>query len=188
MKNYMVTLMVAVAVTGMGVNAASGAEFVVDQAKSHIQVDVKATGHKFSGNLEKYTLRISGDAGSLTPKSVALKWNFVDLLTGNPKRDGKMLEWLEHGSHSTGTFDLSSFSRKADGTMMAEGKLAFHGVSKTISFPVTTERKGDELTVTGEASINHQDFDLEIIRMLVLTVNPVVKVRFKLVGRGPEGG
>ena len=168
----------------ISVSMARAAEFKVDTAKSHIQVDVKATGHKFSGNLKKYSLKISGDADSLTPKAVALKWDFVDLLTDNVKRDKEMLSWLQHDKYSTGTFTLSSFSEQTDGTTLAKGKLEFHGVSKVIMFPVKTERKGSELTVSGEASIDYRDFDLGKIRMaLVMTVNPVVKVRFKLVGR-----
>jgi len=170
----------------MGVLLSSHAragEFVVDRAKSNISVDVKASVHDFTGHLKDYKVKITGNAAKATPDKVALSWNFKDFVTGDKKRDKEMLHWLEHAKLPSGGFTLASFTKRVDGKMWAKGTLKIHGVSKTIEFPVTSVRKGKTLTVSGAVKLDHQDYKLKKIRkVLVLTVNPVVTVRFSLQG------
>ncbi|MDA0765283.1 MAG: YceI family protein [Verrucomicrobia bacterium] len=159
------------------------AEFVVDPAKSAILVDVKATGHDFTAKLTKYKIKITGDANSATPKTVDLSWDFKNLPTGDVKRDDEMLKWLEHAAMPSGSFNLSGFATAKDGSTWAKGTLRIHGVRKIIQFPVTTVRDGSNLQVSGTVRIDHQDFKLGKIRkLLVLTVNPIVTIRFNLKG------
>lgn len=158
-------------------------EFVVDKSKSSIQVDVKATGHDFTATLNTYKVKITGSAAKAHPSSVNLSWNFKDLISGDKKRDKEMLHWMEHAKLPTGSFTLSSFTKRTDGNMWAKGTLKIHGVSKVVQFPVTSVRKGKSLTVTGAVKIDHRNFGLKKIRkVLLLTVDPVVNIRFKLHG------
>ena len=78
----------------------------VDPARSRIQVDVKATGHEFTGTLEKYTVTAAGDASSHKPTRLELSWDFTDLKTGEPKRDKEMIAWLG-GGKPKGSFSFS---------------------------------------------------------------------------------
>lgn len=158
-------------------------EFVVDRAKSSISVDVKASMHNFTGHLRDYKIKITGDAAKAIPDKVVLSWDFKDLVTGDKKRDKEMLQWMEHGRLPTGGFTLASFTKRVDGKMWAKGTLTIHGVSKTIEFPVKSERKGKVLKISGSVRMDHRDFKLSKIRkVLVMTVNPVLIVRFSLQG------
>ena len=164
-------------------SSATAGEFLVDKAKSSIRVDVKATGHDFTGRLTSYKVKITGDASKAVPDKVSLTWDFKNFLTGDKKRNKEMLHWLEHPRIPSGSFTLASFTKRVDGRMWAKGTLKIHGVSKTIEFPVKSERKGKALTVSGAVKLDHRDYKLDKIRkVLVLTVDPVMTVRFSLHG------
>ena len=158
-------------------------EFLVDKAKSSIEVDVKATGHDFTAKLNKYKIKVTGSASKAHPDTVKLTWNFKDLVSAKADRDKEMLHWLEHAKLPSGSFTLSSFTKRTDGRMWAKGNLKIHGISKVVQFPVASTRKGKSLTVSGSVKIDHQNFGLKKIRkVLLLTVDPVVNIRFKLHG------
>jgi polyisoprenoid-binding protein YceI len=184
MKSLIKTPIAALGITlAMLTTYARAGEFVVDKAKSSIQVDVKATGHDFTAKLNKYTIKVTGSADKAHPDSVKLTWNFKDLGSGDAKRDKEMLHWMEHAKLPSGSFTLSSFTKRTDGKMWAKGNLKIHGVSKVVQFPVTSVRKGKSLTVSGAVRIDHQNFGLKKIRkVLLLTVDPVLNIRFKLHG------
>jgi polyisoprenoid-binding protein YceI len=151
------------------VNAAT---LEVNQEKSRIHVDAKATGHNFTGTLEKYTATVEGN-----------EWSFKDLDTDDKKRDKEMLAWLG-GGDPKGKFDFTKSWVDKNGTNHAMGNLTIKGVSKSISFPYTTKKEGDWVTIDGTAKMNYEDFGLPIIRaMAVMTVDPKLTVRFHIVGQ-----
>lgn len=162
---------------------ASAATLEVDQDRSRIQVDIKATGHNFTGTLEKYTLTASGDISSLKPAGLELTWDFNNFKTADDKRDKEMIKWLG-GGNPKGSFKFGKSWGETSNSGKAEGTLTFHGVSKTVSFPYTVKKEGEWVTVDGQVTIDHQDFKLPIIRsMAVLTVDPKLLVRFHVVGK-----
>jgi polyisoprenoid-binding protein YceI len=155
--------------------------FVVDQDKSRIQVEAKATGHEFTGTLDDFKAVISGDSGTLTPSSVILSWKFSDLKTADVKRDQEMIKWLGGGGPE-GSFSFTK-TWTDKGKTYAQGKLKIHGVSKTIAFPYTARKDGKWVFIDGAASLNYKDFGLPLIRsMAVMTVEPKLTVSFHLVG------
>ena len=162
---------------------ANAATLQVDKERSRIQVDVKATGHNFTGNLEKYTLTASGDPAALKPAGLELSWDFNNFKTGDDKRDKEMIKWLGGGSPK-GSFKFGKSWGESAAGGKAEGTLTIQGVSKTVSFPYTLKKEGDWLTIDGKVTFDHQDLKLPIIRsMAVLTVDPKLVVRFHVVGQ-----
>lgn len=75
----------------------------IDPDRSRIQVDAKATGHEFTGDLKQYTVKVEGDATKAQPTKFELGWDFNDLKTGEAKRDVEMVKWLG-GGKPKGTF------------------------------------------------------------------------------------
>lgn len=162
---------------------AHAASLEVDQARSRIQVDAKATGHNFTGTLKNYTAQVSGDTTSLKPESFDLNWKFKDLDTDDAKRDAEMIKWLE-GGDPKGSFKFIKSWTGKDGQPHGMGTLTIHGVSKTVSFPYTVKKEGEWVTIDGNAALDYRDFKLPIIRaMAVMTVNPKLNVRFHVVGK-----
>ena len=161
----------------------SAATLEVNQEKSRIHVDAKATGHNFTGTLEKYTATVEGNTTTIAPDAFNLAWSFKDLNTDDKKRDKEMLAWLGSGNPK-GKFDFTKSWVDKKGINHAMGNLTIKGVSKSISFPYTTKKEGDWVTIDGTAKMNYEDFALPIIRaMAVMTVDPKLTVRFHIVGQ-----
>lgn len=172
---------IVVAVFGT-LSIAHAATLEVDQERSRIHVDAKATGHAFTGTLKKYTTSVTGDASSLKPRGFDLKWSFKDLDTDDAKRDKKMIKWLG-GGDPKGSFKFIKSWTDDKGNTKGMGTLTLNGVSKTVSFPFTVKKEGKWITIDGYAKIDYEDFKLSIIRtMVMLTVDPKLTVRFHVVG------
>lgn len=170
------------AICGMMTMASASAETLkVDKSKSRIHVDGKSTGHTFTGTLQDYTAKVSGNPGDLEPSSFQLSWKFSDLKTADKKRDQNMVEWLGGGSPK-GSFKFLKTWEKG-GRKYAQGEITIHGVSKVINFPYTAKKDGNWVTIDGTAKLDYEDFKLPIIRALaVMTVDPKLSVRFHVVG------
>lgn len=155
----------------------------VDTARSRVQVDAKATGHTFAGNLEKYMISVEGNAATSQPTALRLAWDFNDLKTADEKRDETMIKWLG-GGKPKGSFKFEkSWDETAEGGQ-AQGSLTINGVSKTVVFPYKLKRDGEWVTIDGKVSLDYQNFSLPIIRsMAVMTVDPKLVIRFHVVGK-----
>lgn len=155
----------------------------VDTIRSRIQVDAKATGHEFTGNLEKYTIKAAGNPAANQPTLLELTWDFNDLKTGESKRDKEMIRWLGGGKPKGAFIFTKSWDERPDGGN-AMGTLTINGVSSAVSFPYSAKRDGGWVTIDGKVSMDYQDFKLPIIRaMALMTVNPKLVIRFHLVGK-----
>lgn len=158
----------------------------IDKARSFIEVDVKATVDSFVGRLEGYEAVIPLDAAGKI-KTARISFKFTDLKTGKGDRDAKMIEWLG-GGVPEGKFDLGTLALAPDGQGVANGNLTFHGVTQRVEFPVLVSKAADgATTISGEASLDYRNWSLKVIRMaFVAKVDPVVKVKFKLIGSPAE--
>jgi len=153
----------------------------IDQSKTFIDVDVKATMGSFTGHLDAYDAKVSvDDAGKI--KTAVFGFKFADLKTGKTDRDAAMLKWLGDGE-STGRFEVGNIAITPDGQGQVSGRLTFHGVTERIEFPVNLAKADGVYVLTGETTIDYRNWNLKVIRMaLVAKVDPEVKVRFKLTG------
>ncbi|MEO5917057.1 MAG: YceI family protein [Luteolibacter sp.] len=180
MKTILITVAGGIVLSAFSVRAAT---VEIDPARSRIQVDAKATGHAFTGNLQKFTVKAEGDATTAKPTKLELSWDFNDLKTGDEKRDVEMIKWLG-GGKPKGTFSFDkSWDEKSDGGS-AQGSLTMNGASKTLGFHYTVKHEGGWVTIDGKAGMDYQNFKLPLIRsMAVMTVDPQLMVRFHLVGK-----
>src|SRR5882672_10374623 len=156
----------------------------IDRSRSFVDVDVDAT-KDFTAHLDAYDAKVGvDDAGKI--KGAVFTFKFTDLKTGNESRDAAMIKWLGGGTPE-GRFELGNLAITPDGQGQASGRLIFHGVTERIEFPVNVTKADGAYTVTGETTIDYQNWKLKVIRMaLLFTVSPEVKIRFKLTGTPVE--
>ncbi|RPJ29947.1 MAG: YceI family protein [Verrucomicrobiaceae bacterium] len=94
-----------------------------------------------------------------------------------------MIKWLGGGNPKGGFKFTKSWTDK-NGGQQGTGTLTIHGVSKELSFPYTVKKDGDWVTISGQVTMDYQNFSLPIIRsMAVMTVDPQLVVRFHVVGK-----
>ena len=153
----------------------------IDPTKTFIDVDVKATMASFTAHLDAYEAKVSvDDLGKIKTGTFAFK--FTDLKTGKADRDTAMIKWLG-GGEPDGRFEVGNLALTPDGQGQVSGRLTFHGVTERVEFPVNLAKADGVYTLTGETTIDYRHWNLKVIRMvLVATVDPEVKVRFKLTG------
>jgi polyisoprenoid-binding protein YceI len=177
---------VLITVTFAGLAARTGAApLELDQHQSKIEVAVSATIDSFVGHLEKYSATVDCEAATNLPTRAAVSFDFSDLKTGKPDRDAEMLKWLEYTTNPKATFALTRWQQSGT-TNLAVGELTIHGVKKSIEMPVIAKNTGDNWDITGEADFDYRDFELPKIRkMLLLVVDPHLKVTFHLIGKLP---
>lgn len=96
-----------------------------------------------------------------------------------------MLKWLEYTANPKATFALTGWQQSGT-TNLAVGELTIHGVKKSIQMPATVKNTDGSWDIAGEANFDYRDFNLPKIRkMLLLVVDPHLKVMFHLVGKLP---
>jgi polyisoprenoid-binding protein YceI len=162
---------------------AYSATLEVDPGQSRIQVTAKATGHGFTGTLRKYSVKVAGDGATLAPSAFDLSWNFQDLKTGDDGRDNEMIKWLG-GGKPAGSFKFVKSWTDKQGVTNAQGTLTIHGIAKTVYFPYTAKKDGNQVTIDGKVAMDYQIFNLPVVRaMLVMTVDPNLAVEFHIVGK-----
>ncbi len=181
MKLFKVLLLSA---TFAGLAATVGAApLAVDYHQSKIDVAVTATVDSFVGHLEKYEATVDCAAVTNLPTKAGVSFNFSDLKTGNTDRDAEMLKWLEYSANPKAAFALTGWSQSG-ATNLAVGELTIHGVKKSIQMPAVAKNTNGTWDITGEANFDYRDFNLPKIRkMLLLVVDPHLKVTFHLVGK-----
>ncbi len=152
----------------------------VDPDASDFRVDVKATGHSFEVLLDSYATAIElDDSGALVKADFSFDCAALD--SDSKKRDKKMLDWLEAEAMPKISFTLKEVKEEA-GALVGIGDLNLHGVSKEISVPFSMTKEGSQVTLEGSATVDHQEYGLEIITMFFFKVDPELKISFKLVG------
>jgi polyisoprenoid-binding protein YceI len=165
--------------------AAVAAPVEIDYQQSKIDVAVTATIDSFVGHLNKYEASVDPGSSTNQPAQAKVTFNFSDLKTGNTDRDAEMLKWLEYSTTPTASFALTGWKQSGT-TNLATGELTIHGVKKAIEMPVTVKDTAGNWDIAGTADFDYRDFNLPKIRkMLVLVVDPHLKVSFHLVGKQP---
>jgi polyisoprenoid-binding protein YceI len=179
MKRYCLIVLPALL---LAFNPAHAEKLSLDTQQSKIEAAVKATSDSFVGELATYQADIDCASDSDLPDKASVSFDFKDLKTGNPSRDKAMLKWLDYSTTPSCNFILTGW-KTVGATNLASGTITIHGVKKDIEMPVTVKHSGNHCDITGTAELNYRDFNLPIIRkMLMFTVNPHLRVSFHLAG------
>ncbi len=153
----------------------------IEKEKSKVEVEISVTAHSFIATLESYDLKIQVDTESAKIKSTEFSFDFNDLKTGKNARDKAMLKWEEYNKYPNGSFILTALHEQGE-KVIAEGMLTLHGIEKEIRFPIKVNTEGTRWTIQGNTVIDHLDWDLPIIKKLVLKVDPNLSVNIHLEG------
>ena len=155
----------------------------VDRGKSTVEVAVKATVDSFDAQVTAFDLAIVVDGETQNVLSAQFHFTFTDLKTGDGDRDAEMYKWEGADRFPDAGFTLDSIEPATVG-YTAHGRLRFHGVERSVVFPATARAEKNVLTIDGGAPLDTRDYGLPIYRRFIFfSVNPVVQVRFHLVGK-----
>lgn len=104
------------------------------------------------------------------------------LRTGNDLQDREMWKLIDSKRFPKIFGDLHAFSAgTARGRYTAAGQITLAGLARAYEGEFRLERDGKNVTVHGELQVDVRDFGLKPIKLLVLSIAPLVRVRLHLV-------
>jgi polyisoprenoid-binding protein YceI len=155
----------------------------IDKNESNVFALVQASPpHSFECHPTSYEMQLDVNKETGNLESADYSFSFDHLDTDNKSRNKKMRKWEESEKYPRCTFHLTEV-KNSNGNKVGVGDFELHGVKKQIEIPFTeTLDENGHYVLRGTSTINYTDFNLPIIRLLILSVNPEVKIYINVEG------
>lgn len=127
------------------------------------------TIENFSAKREGTTITVNG------PFVVRIK--IQTMTTGNRNRDSNMLDTLQYPQNREIVFRAER-TQITQNTAQIQGSLSLNGHSLALTVPATVSSSGDSIAVDGEFQVKFSDFGLERPRLLLLSLEDTVTIKF----------
>jgi polyisoprenoid-binding protein YceI len=109
------------------------------------------------------------------------------LKSGNRLLDRELQNRLEVPKHPLIIGEAQEITSLASGRFRVRGQLTLHGLSRGIECLVSLRPlSSGELEITGEQTIDMRDFGLPPPSLLILRVEPLVRIRARLIATPPK--
>ena len=133
-----------------------------DAAKSKVEfVGAKVTG-KHPGGFKSFTGYIALEGNM--PKGAGVSIDMASVFSDAEKLTGhlKSPDFFDVAKHPKATFVSTSLAEGGDGgpTHQMTGNLTLHGVTKSVTFPVTFKMSPEAAQMTADFAINRKDFEI----------------------------
>jgi len=114
--------------------------YKIDAVHSEVSFRVRHLVSKTSGRFAKYDGTIVVDNANLAKSSVNVTIDAASLTTDNAARDKHLFspDFFDVAKYPTLTFNSTSVKEVAKGKLEVTGAFTLHGVTKTITIPVTS--------------------------------------------------
>ena len=166
--------------------------FDIVASGAEVGFEGSSTLHDFVGKTGAVSGWIAFDPAhpGLNPKA-HIEVEAARLDTDSKGRDKQMRKRLNTAEHPKIVFDLVSFTPESGSSSTdkiqgaATGTMQIHGISQTLSMPVTLERNGDgEFLLEGRAPLLMTDYEITPPRVLgFIKVKPEVTIFIKIPAR-----
>ena len=109
------------------------------------------------------------------------------LRTGNELQDREMWKLIDSRRFPKIVAQLRELSAgPAAGRYDAAGQITLAGLARRYEGDLQLSRAGETLRISGDINVDVRDFGLKSMKLLVLSVEPLVRVRLRLVARREE--
>ena len=161
------------------------AAYTIVPGASEISIGARSTVHAIKGSAVDVSGAVEADVdGGRLVRSMTgrLEVPVAGLRSGNPLEDAELQRRMDarHFPRIVGEV-RKAVPLGVDGLFRVEGDVTFHGVTRAVEDTVHVRSDGDRLILEGEHVFDIRDFGVKPPRILVLRVDPMVKVRIRLV-------
>jgi polyisoprenoid-binding protein YceI len=180
--------------------------YVLDAEKTELLAFTEPTGI-FKGASHSHVIKATGvtgkivfDADAVTSSWVTVGFPVSGLVVDEPelrKREGMTAELTQRDREDIAkamrsprqldaqkfpgiSFDSTKVTKTGDGKLEVTGRMAIHGVRKTITLPVTYKIDGDTFRGEGTITLGHKDFGLERYTAVMGTVQNAEPIRLRI--------
>ena len=130
--------------------------------------------HKIEATSNDVYFKIDVDQATRKISYVYAKSDVTTFNSGNSSRDSHAMEVIDAMTYPDVEFTGTSIQQNGD-QITVTGKLNFHGVTKEISVPGTTQWDNDKLVVTGHFEISLTAFSIERPSLLMVPTEDALK-------------
>ena len=177
-----------IALTATAAFADSRTYEIRPDAKNIAEFHAEDSYDSFDGKTHKVTGGIVADPANPSAATVEMSIDMASLDTGNSLRNREMRElYLETGKHATAKFKSvnveapASVAPSSPADIKVTGDFTLHGVTKRMTIPVRVVLIPDgRIHVTSSFKVHMPDFDIDVPKNILVTVNDDVPVRLDL--------
>jgi hypothetical protein len=113
-----------------------------------------------------------------------IEFKVEDLRTGNELQDREMWKLIDSNRFPKIAADLRELRRTSiSGKYAAAGMITLAGLQRPYESDMSPSFDGERVTIDGDLEIDVREFGLKPMKLMVLSVAPLVKVRLHLVAR-----
>lgn len=151
--------------------------YTIDPSTSTVEVAAKSTLHGITGRADGVTGTIEiGDDGTLLGAHVEVEAE--RLRWGNPLLDRETRRRIDVRSHPTIIGDVRAVESAVGAAMHLRGSIAFLGVEREVTGDITVVTASPaRVVVEGEQTFDVRDWGLEPPNLLLVRVEPEIRVR-----------
>lgn len=160
---------------------------------SSLTVEARSTLHAIRANvtgLTGYVVAAWNADGSLATLPAAVmhvEFSLDQVRSGNTMQDREMLKMTDAARFPKVAADLRSIEPLGPpNRYKASGEITLVGRARTYGGEFAIANAGDSVTVDGELSVDIRDFGLRPPSLLILKVDPILRIRLRLVARKAE--
>lgn len=155
-------------------------------ARLELKVDVRATLHRFTAEVAQPALSWTLDEATGLPAAAEASFRWSEVTTGNATRDRELRAWVDAERWPEGRFVTTRIEARAEGAELhVAGELTLRGTARPLE--CVARREADGGAWSGAVALDHRAWGLPPIRRAgLLTVDPVVTVRFRVEPAAPE--
>jgi polyisoprenoid-binding protein YceI len=159
------------------------AAYSIVPGASEVLIAAKSTVHAINGTAVEVEGSVDADVAGGVPRSLdgRIEVPIDSLRSGNPLYDAELKRRVDARRFPSIVGQVrNAVPLGDDGLFRVEGDLTFHGVTRAIEGKVLVREDGDRLTLEGEHVFDIRDFGVKPPKILMLRVEPTVKVRIRL--------
>ena len=170
MKKLLLALSVSAA--ALASTAANAADYVIDTKGAHASINfkVKHLGYSWlTGRFNDFSGKFQWDADKPEASVIEVSINTTSVDSNHAERDKHLRskDFLTVDQYPTATFKSTAYKPTGKGTGELTGDFTLHGVTKSITFPVTQIGEGKDpwggyrAGFSGTTSINLGDYGMD---------------------------
>lgn len=151
--------------------------YTLDMSHTDIHFSIMRFGfNRVIGHFRDAEGYIDYDAADVSASRVEVTIATPSIDSGDATRDGHLQGefWLDTAAHPTMTFSSTDVAANDDGTLAVTGALTIHGVTKTVTLPVTINKTGTDpatkraaIGITVKTKLDRSDYGITTAANLI---------------------
>ncbi|HKU82215.1 MAG TPA: YceI family protein [Candidatus Tumulicola sp.] len=173
----------------MTLNAPSATRYEVSPGESSLEVEARSTFHPVRASVKALAgyVQAAWDAdGTLAASpepAMHVEFPVDRVSSGNALQDREMLKMIDARRFPKVAADLRGIAPTAAGRYQATGDVTLAGRVRRYQGEFSIAGDGGRVSVEGELSVDVRDFGIVPPSLLVLKVDPILRIRLRLVAR-----